>query len=561
MKHDSFYGKMTPLEIEAESNTKTTPSLSLVYPYDFMGVFMNRAISSWALLLGSISAILGSGWLFSAYYTAKFAGPAAILAWLIGGGCVLVIAFVFAELSTMLPITASTTRIPQFTHGTIVSFLFSWMVWLAYAALAPAEVQAIMQYLSFYFPTLTQASGGLTFSGYGVAILLMLAVSAINVFSVRWLMRCNNVLTALKVIIPILISLAILVIYFSPHQQLHPANSHFAPFGMHGVVAAIASGGIVFAFNGFKQACELAGEAKNPKRSLPFAIIGSIVITLSIYLLLQCSFLTSLTHFNLANGWRHLHLLGLNSPMAAIVQQDHMHWAMPILYVGAIVGPLAAAMMYACSASRSLYGKSKNGYLPVLLQRLNTKGNPAIAIGINFIFGMSLFAPLPGWDKMITFLTSLFALTYAIGPIALLVLRKQVPNYPRPFKLPFATVWATFAFYLCTLMSYWSGWDVISKLSLALLAGLAVLFSYNLLTVRGRQLRFHWRAATWVWVYFSGLIFISYLGNFGHGLGVIPFGWDFVVLGVFCIGVVQLAVRYTLPAHQTKLYVYQTLHS
>ena len=521
---------------------------------------MKRTISSWALLFGSVSAIIGSGWLFSAFYSAKYAGPAAILAWLIGGICVLIVAFVFAELSTMLPITASTTRIPQFTHGTIVSFLFSWIIWLAYVALAPAEVQAILQYLSFYFPQLTHTSGQLTIDGYGAAMLLMLIVSAINVFSVHWLMRCNSILTAFKIIIPFLISITILVIYFSPHQQLHPANSSFAPFGLHGIVAAITSGGIVFAFNGFKQACELAGEAKNPKRGLPIAIIGSILVSLTIYLLLQCAFLTSLSDFNLAKGWSHLQLLGSNSPMAAITKQDNLSWMLPILYVGAIVGPLAAAMMYTCSASRSLYGKSKNGYLPVLLQHLNAKGNPAIAIAINFVFGMCLFAPLPGWDKMITFLTSLFALSYAIGPITLLALRKQVPNYPRPFKLPFATVWATLAFYLCTLMSYWSGWEIISKLSIALIAGLLILFSYYWLTDRGRQLRFHWRAATWVWIYFIGLIILSYLGSFGHGLGIIPFGWDFLVIGIFCIVVVKLSMHFTLPSHQTKLYVYQTLN-
>src|SRR5215471_10027714 len=99
-----------------------------------------RAISSGALLLASISAILGSGWLFAAYYTSMLAGPAAILSWLIGGVIVILISFTFAELSAMLPITGSSSRIPQYTHGTIVSFVFSWIIWLSYAALTPTEV-------------------------------------------------------------------------------------------------------------------------------------------------------------------------------------------------------------------------------------------------------------------------------------------------------------------------------------------------------------------------------------------------------------------------------------
>ena len=53
---------------------------------------MKRSISSTALLFMSVSAILGSGWLFSAYYSAQYAGPAVLLSWLIGGFIIVVIA-------------------------------------------------------------------------------------------------------------------------------------------------------------------------------------------------------------------------------------------------------------------------------------------------------------------------------------------------------------------------------------------------------------------------------------------------------------------------------------
>jgi amino acid transporter len=87
----------------------------------------HRSITPIGLLLASVSAIVGSGWLFSAYYSAKLAGPAAIFSWILGGVAVICVAFVFAELCAMLPITGSSTRIPRFTHGTLVSFLFAWM--------------------------------------------------------------------------------------------------------------------------------------------------------------------------------------------------------------------------------------------------------------------------------------------------------------------------------------------------------------------------------------------------------------------------------------------------
>ncbi len=55
---------------------------------------MRGRISTIGLLFASISAILGSGWLFSAYYTSTYAGPASILSWVIGGILVMIIAFV-----------------------------------------------------------------------------------------------------------------------------------------------------------------------------------------------------------------------------------------------------------------------------------------------------------------------------------------------------------------------------------------------------------------------------------------------------------------------------------
>lgn len=516
---------------------------------------IRRSISTTALLFASISAILGSGWLFTAYYTSIIAGPSAILSWLVGGLALGIVAFTFAELSAMLPITGSSTRIPHFTHGTVVSFLFAWIIWLSYAALAPTEVQAVVQYISYYFPYLVHADGGLTKDGYISATILMILVSAINIFSLRWLLRCNNILTAMKLAIPVIISLTLLLLFFTGKNHIYFGHKGFFPMGWHGTFAAIAAGGIVFAFNGFKQACEMAGEAKKPKKALPVAIIGSIAISLTVYLLLQFAFLTCIHKQDLLGGWASMHLTGGNSPFAAILSHGHHTFLLAILYLGAIIGPLAAGLMYMSSASRSLYAMSKNDYLPLLFQKLTTQGNPFAAIVINFAFGMFMFAPLPGWNKMVGFLTSLMALTYAISPVCLLALRDQAPTQHRPFKLPFIRLWTWLAFYICTLLSYWSGWTVISKLAIALILGLIVLFSYHHFTKRGRELTFHWRASIWVWPYFSGLILISYLGNFGQGLGRIPFGWDFVIIGIYCIFILWLSQRYKLPASVTQGYI------
>ena len=518
-----------------------------------------RSLSSFSLLFASISAIIGSGWLFSSYYAVIYAGPDAIFSWLIGGLCIMVIAFVFAEISSLIPVAGSSSRIPYFTHGTLVSFTFSWIIWLSYSTLAPTEVQAIIQYLSFFFPSLTDKQEALTHNGYLLAITLMLAMSIINIYSLRWLIRMNNAITAIKISLPVVISIIILYLFLPSGTTHNTQTFTFTSHHIHGMFQAIASGGIIFAFNGFKQACEMAGDATNPGKSLPFAIIGSILICLIIYLLLQTAFIVSMTDQNLHDGWAHLILHHASSPLSAVVMQDHLPWLIPFLYIGAVIGPLAAGLMYILSSSKSLYAQSKNHVLPAFLQITNKDGNPVYAIIVTFFIGLICFLPLPGWDKMVSFLTSLMAITYAIAPISLLALRQQVPHYQRPFKLPFATTWSTMAFFFCNLFSYWSGWAVISKLSITLSFGFLLLFIHRSLTPRNERVQLDWQPALWLLPYFVGLIGLSYLGNFGGGAHVLPNGWDNLIIFIFSLIIIRLSLVATLPSSRSAILIDEAL--
>lgn len=520
----------------------------------------HRSIPTMSLLFASISAILGSGWLFAAYYTAQIAGPSALLAWVLGGIAIIVIAFTYAEVSAMLPIMGSTARIPLYTHGTLVSFVYSWIIWLSYIALAPTEVQAVLQYLAFFIPSLTHPGGGLTLFGYIGAAILMFGITVFNLFSIRWLIRLNDTLTVMKIAIPIFISMVIILLLFKPFKLFHPGHSTFMPYGFHGVLTAISTGGVVFAFNGFKQACEMAGETSNPARAVPIAIIGSIVICLIIYLVLQLALFSGINPANLHGGWSQLTLPGGESPFAGLVTQSRQHWLIPILYIGATVGPLAAGLMYMSSSARVLFAMSKNSYLPDIFQLRNQHGHPWFGVIVCFGVGMLTFAPLPGWRNMISFLASLMAASYVIAPICLLTLRSQVPTLKRPFKLPFVGSWATIAFFLCNLLCYWTGWHIIWKMTLCIFASVIVFFCYHIFSKRGHHSHLDLKSSIWIWPYFTGLALISYLGNFGGGRHIIPFGWDIATLLIFSIVIMQLAIRFCLPADKTKRFIEKLQH-
>ena len=119
----------------------------------------------------------------------------------------------------------------------------------------------------------------------------------INLLAVRMVLTINSALTWWKLALPVVTILVFLLAGF------HGANftSHgFAPGGASGVFSAVATSGIVFSYLGFRQAVELAGESSNPKRNLPIAIIGSVLIGLVIYVGLQVAFIGALSPADIA---------------------------------------------------------------------------------------------------------------------------------------------------------------------------------------------------------------------------------------------------------------------
>lgn len=517
----------------------------------------SRSLRTHSLLLASVSAIMGSGWLFAAYHTTVAAGPASILAWVIGAACIIIVAFTFAELSAFVPVTGASIRVPRYTHGVLVGFVFSWILWLSYLALMAIEVQAMIQYANFFINGLVFKNGGLTNEGYIVATCLMLVVTIINMYSLRWLMSCNSLLTILKIVIPIIIGGAILLVQI-PQSHFHflIPSQQTVPFSLKGVLSAITAGGIIFSFNGFKQASEMSGEAKNPGFSLPIAIVGSVVVCLLIFVFLQVAFLSTIHNMSGLAYWRHMKIGQMTSPFSVILNHQNLGSLLPVLYLGAVLGPFAAGLMYCSSAARSLYAISRNDSLPKWLCELTSRGLPYKAIFINFILGMCLFAPFPGWDKMANFLTSLMALSYAIAPVSLLVLRGSMGHKHRFFKLPVAPLWCFVAFYICTLIFYWSGWAVVSKFCVAFMIGLALLLIYRYGCRRDRSLDLGWRTSFWIWPYFIGVTLISYLGNFG-GLGIITMGWSFIWIGLLSLIVLILAYYGAYDSSTINTYVEQ----
>jgi amino acid transporter len=222
----------------------------------------------------------------------------------LGGAAMLLLALVHAELGGMYPVAGGSARFPHYAFGSLIGFAGGWFAFLGAVTTAPIEVEAALQYASNYVSGLTRISGGtpvLTAQGYVVAAALMLLFSIINVMGVRWLSETNKAAVWWKIFVPVLTVVVLMVTAF--HPQNFTAGGGFMPFGWKGVFLAIASGGVIFAYLGFEQAIQLGGESKNPGRNIPLAVVGSMILGVVLYILLQVAFLGALEPSSLSKGW------------------------------------------------------------------------------------------------------------------------------------------------------------------------------------------------------------------------------------------------------------------
>jgi amino acid transporter len=533
---------------------------------------LRRDVGPVGLVFASLGSIIGAGWLFAALYASSLAGPAAIIAWLIGGGAMMLLALTHAELGGAYPVAGGNARFPHYAFGGLIGFTSGWVAFIGAVTVAPIMVQATLLYTSNYIPSLTTVSDGrpvLTAQGYVVAAALLLLFCTINVMGVRWLAETNMVAVCWKIFVPVLTVVALLAT--SAHGENFTAGGGFMPSGWKGVFLALASGGVVFACLGFEQAVQLGGESRNPGRNIPLAIIGGMTFCIGLYIALQVAFIAALDPSSLSEGWGAVSFSGkaeLFGPFAGLATALGLGWLAVMLYSAAIVSPGGTGLLYTGASARLSFALARNGYIPAAFARLTPQGTPLFAIAFSFLCGLVLFLPFPGWQQLVGFISAAALIAYGMVPLALGALRRQDPARPRPFRLPAASFVAPAAFVVASELLLFTGWAVVWKIIVAILIGIALLTLSMLTDANARTHSLDWRSAVWFWPYLLGMGAISYLSSFDTGtpssiplLGLqgprnaLTFGWDVLAVAILSLAVYAFAIRSRLPAAQALDYV------
>jgi len=522
-----------------------------------------RSINKWNLLATAIAGMVGSGWLFGPYYAAKIAGPAAILSWLVAGCLMMVVAYTFIEITRRLPVAGGLVRFFQLGQGDLVGFCFSWVAWLAWLSVSPIETMAVVQYAASYWPSLMHRVAGeqvLTLQGISVATLLMMLICSLNCLGLRVVSKTNSAMLVIKLGVPMIT--ALLLMRHGVHMTNLTQGQGFMATGLQGVVKALPTAGVIYSFIGFNPAIQLAAEVKDPKKTICFAVLGALIICIVLYVVLQFAFIVAMDPRYLVDGWQHLRFPGDQGPFAGMLSMMGAWIWLKVVYLDAAVSPFGTALVQAGATSRLTFGMSENAYLPQWLQDFNRHHVPYKAIVANTVVGLLFFLPFPSWHKMLGFLVSCLVFGYVVGPMSLMSLWLQKPQEFSCSKVT-TMVMCVLAFYICNLIIVWTGWATIEKMMIVVVIGYALL----MVMIFCSQHKARWwsqlqcRQIGWLLPYLVGLSVISYCSSFG-GIGLLPFGWDFLIIALFSIAIFYLSMYLQLTALvRTRSAVWQQIET
>ncbi len=524
---------------------------------------LRRDVGFFGLLWISAGTTLGSGWLFGAFVAVTIAGPAALIGWLLAAVVMAPLALVYGELGAMFPESGGPGRFAHHAFGSLAGATFGWFSYLQAATIAPIEVLAAIQYLSTnsWASGLYDATKGtLSASGYVAAVVLMGIFVALNLLGIRLLSRANSAITIFKLAIPSLTALALIVAGFHVHN-FTAAGGFFVHGGAgstQAILSAITAGGIAFALMGFEGALEVGGESTNPQRDLPRAVLGAFVICTVIYVAVQFAFIGALPPSLLSHvsSWTELAADPQLSraPFFALASLLGLAWLAWVMRVDAVISPAGTGLLYLTGASRLAFGLSRDGYVPKLFLVEDERSDvPLWGVIMSGALGLLFLLPFPSWNKLVSVVTGAVVLMYAGAPLALGSLRRSRPGMGRPYRLPAAGLLAPASFVFATYIAYWSGWQTISTLMIALVLGYGLMGVARSFHLDLDPPRIEWASAWWLFPYLVGLSVVSYFGNFGSGgilggagpfknvlvggHGVIPLWWDMA-----CLAALSLAV-------------------
>ncbi|MEU7633050.1 amino acid permease [Nocardia sp. NPDC049220] len=416
-----------------------------------------------------VGTIVGAGiFVITGVAAAEKAGPAIILSFILAGTVCALVALCYSELAAMVPVSGSAYTYTYATLGEGPAFLVGWNLLLEFiiagAAVAIGWSGTTVSALDSMFGiTVPKALAAGPAEGGVVNLPAMLIIAAIVVVLVGEVTLTARITKAL---VTVTIGVLVLVVAVgAPHVDIGNWTP-FAPFGLGGVIggAAIA----FFAFLGFDVVAASAEEARDPRRDVPFAIIGTVLIATLLYALVS-AVLTGIAPFaELNNG----------APIATAFGGLHIGWIGNVIVVASIIALSKGLLMVVYAQVRLMFAMCRDRLLPYGLAVTGKRSTPTRLTLVLGVLGAMVAGLLP--IDIVVELVNIGALSaFAVVCVGVLVLRRMEPDRERPFRTPFVPLVPILALTGCALLA--TTLDALTWVRFAVwvLVGLAVYFGYG----------------------------------------------------------------------------------
>lgn len=389
---------------------------------------LHRSLSSFDLTLMGIGAIIGAGvFVLTGIAAATKAGPAIVFSYVLAGTAAMFSALAYAELAASVGGTGSAYSYAYAGFGEFIAWIIGWNLLLEYVMSVGTVAIGWSGYVSNLFDAMNlHLPIAITRNPFEGGVINLLAVMIIFLLSVllcigvRQSARFNAVIVFIK-----LITIAVFIGVAAMNVKIENWEN-FLPFGWTGVVQGAAL--VFFAYIGFDALSTAVEEAINPERSIPIAIIGSLIVCTLIYIVVS-ALLTGIVPYTSLN---------VRSPVAdALLQIGHRSFA-GMIAAGAIAGLTTVMLVMFYGLTRICLAIARDGLIPIAFAKIHPRTRTPIRIILVIGSVIALIAGFAPMDKAAELVNIGTLAAFMFVCAGVIVFRITHPDIPRPFKLPFS---------------------------------------------------------------------------------------------------------------------------
>ena len=408
---------------------------------------LQRSIRRWELVLLFINGVVGAGIFGLPSKVFAAVGIYSIPAYIVCAIAVLLIIFCFAEVSSRFQHTGGPYLYTLHAFGRFFGMQTAWLLFLTRMITYAALVNLFVTYCGFFSPWFASS-----FGRTATIVLVTLLLATVNWLGIRQSTRLNNVLTIAK-LVPLALFIIVGFFYFDAANIREPVTFSGASFS-----STILT--LIFAFAGFESVLVNTGEAKNPQRNVPMALLTASFIIPVLYMLIQLVCMGTLP--SLANS---------EKPLADAAANMLGRSAGAFIAIGAIIsigGTLNAVML---TGSRLPFAMAEQKQAPELMGKVHSKFRSPVNGLLLYTAATLLVSLYYNFIDAVNISSIARVIIFGIVAVALIVLRKKDPRPEGSIQIPFGNVVAVLAVGVAIWLLSASSWQEMLQVLIGMIPG------------------------------------------------------------------------------------------